>query len=242
MLIIAYDGTNYHGFQVQNKTSLKTIQGTLERTLFILTKEHTNVIGSGRTDAGVHAKRQVVNFNSATRIPTEKLPLALNLLLPADIVVREAYDVSNEFHSRYSAKKKTYCYTFFNDKVMDPCWRNFAYRVPMRLDINEMKKACKEFEGQHDFRAFCASNTTVRSFIKTIDYCSIKTEDKIIIFKVTGNGFLYNMVRIMGGTLLEIGQGKRCAEDILRLLATGDRTKSGLTLPPQGLCLLAVDY
>lgn len=241
-LTLAYDGTNYHGFQVQRGTGLKTIQGTLEKALSILTKEETPVIGSGRTDAGVHARGQVVNFFSNSRIPVERFPLAINSLLPSSIVVREAEEVPADFHARFSAKRKTYCYTLYNDRVMDPFWRYYAYHVPVELDGAEMSKACVLFRGKHDFRGFCASDTTVKNFVRTIYACSLAKEDKLWRFTVTGDGFLYNMVRIIGGTLLEVGQGKHPAEEITALLKKRERKAAGITLPSQGLCLLSVDY
>lgn len=241
-LVLAYDGTKYHGFQIQNRTELKTIQGMLEKALSILTKEEIAVIGSGRTDAGVHARGQVVNFHSKTQIPTERLPMAVNSLLPADIVVLEAQDVPAGFHARFEAIRKTYCYTIYQGRFMDPFWRCYAYHVPQALDMAEMGKACTMFRGSHDFRGFCARGTAVKDFVRTIYNCSLEKEEKLLKFTVTGNGFLYNMVRIMGGTLLEVGKGKYKAEKIVELLKTGDRTLAGMTLPPQGLCLLSVEY
>ena len=241
-LTLAYDGTNYHGFQVQKGTGLKTIQGTLEKALSILTKEEISVIGSGRTDAGVHARGQVVNFFSNSRIPVERFPLAINSLLPASIVVREAEEVAADFHARFSAKRKTYGYTFYNDRVMNPFWRYYAYHMPVELDWTEMSKGCLLFRGKHDFKGFCAGGTAVKDFVRTIYACSLEKEGEILKFTITGDGFLYNMVRIIGGTLLEIGQGKRAAEEITALLKKGERKSAGVTLPPHGLCLLSVDY
>lgn len=241
-LVFAYDGTKYHGFQIQNKTELKTIQGTLERALSILTQEEVAVIGSGRTDAGVHARGQVANFHSNTRIPAERFPMAVNSLLPPDLVVLEAVDVPEEFHARFDAKRKTYCYTIYNGRLMDPFWRYYAYHVPMALDTQEMAKACIMFQGSHDFRGFCARDTAVNDYVRTIYDCSLKLEEKILKLTVTGNGFLYNMVRIMGGTLLDVGKGKYKAEEITTLLEARDRKLTGVTLPPQGLCLLSVEY
>lgn len=241
-LTIAYDGTNYHGFQSQKGSGLKTIQETLEKVLSILTKEQITVTGSGRTDAGVHAKGQVVNFHSKTRIPIERFPLAVNSLLPASIVVKKAEEVSLEFHARFQAKRKTYCYTIYNERVMDPFWRFYAYHVPVKLDVEEMRKACAFFLGSHDFHGFCASDTAVRDFVRTIDTCSIACEGSLVRFTVAGDGFLYNMVRIMAGTLLEVGKKKRRVEEVQQILRVGQRVAAGATLPPQGLCLLSVEY
>lgn len=241
-LTIAYDGTNYHGFQTQKGSGLNTIQETLEKALSILTKEKITVTGSGRTDAGVHARGQVVNFYSNTRIPIERFPLAANSLLPASIVVKDAEDVSPEFHARFQAKRKTYCYTIYNERVMDPFWCYYAYHVPVDLDIDEMGKACTFFMGSHNFRGFCASDTVVKDFVRTIDHCSITREGPLVRFTVAGDGFLYNMVRIMAGTVLEVGKKKRRAEEVREILRQGQRVAAGATLPPQGLCLLSVEY
>jgi len=241
-LTIAYDGTEFHGFQIQTGTGLKTIQGTLEKVLSILTKEQITVIGAGRTDAGVHARGQVVNFFSNTRIPVERFPVAVNSLLPASIVVREAEEVGPDFHARFQAIRKTYCYTIFNEQIMDPFWRFYAYHVPVPLDIAAMEKACAFFLGRHDFRGFCASDTAVKDFVRTIEACSLKQDGPLIRLTVTGDGFLYNMVRIMAGTVLEVGKKKRGAEEIPELLQEGRRAAAGATLPPWGLCLLSVEY
>ncbi|MFZ5754000.1 MAG: tRNA pseudouridine(38-40) synthase TruA, partial [Bacillota bacterium] len=206
-LVLAYDGTNYHGFQKQNNTRLKTIQGTLEDALRVLTKEEVKVIGSGRTDAGVHAQGQVVNFLSHTTIPPERFPLALNSVLPSDIVVWEAEDVPQEFHARFDAVKKTYRYTIYNDRHLSPFWRYFAYHVPVPLDIERMSVAAREFQGTHDFRGFCAKDTAVKDFVRTIYTCQVEKEGPLVTITVTGDGFLYNMVRIMTGTLIEVGLG-----------------------------------
>jgi len=241
-LTIAYDGTGYHGFQAQKGTGLPTIQEALERVLGILTKEQVTVIGSGRTDTGVHAWGQVVNFHSKTRIPAERLPLAANSLLPPSIVVRKAEDVPPDFHARFDAVSKTYCYTIYNDRIMLPFWRNYAYHVPVALDTVQMKKACAYLEGRHDFSAFCASGTAVKNYVRTIEYFRITQEGCLLKFAVTGDGFLYNMVRIMVGTVLDVGKNKLSPEDIPEILKAQNRVAAGTTLPPQGLCLMNVEY
>jgi len=241
-LVLTYDGTKYHGFQIQRGTGLPTIQGTLEKALSILTQEKISVIGAGRTDAGVHAQGQVVNFHSNTTVPTERFPLAINSLLPEDIAVLKAEEVTTDFHACFSAQRKTYCYTFYQAKIRDPFWRYYSYHVPVTLNVAEMQQACPEFIGEHDFSAFCASGSSVKDFTRTIYSCSIEKEEKIVRFIVSGNGFLYNMVRIMAGTLLEVGQGKRQAEDVSVLLQSGQRKLAGITLQPQGLSLLLVGY
>lgn len=241
-MVLAYDGTRYHGFQVQNRTGLKTIQEELEKALYMLTGEKTSIYGSGRTDAGVHAKGQVVNFFSSSSIPPERFPLALNSLLPRDIVVWQAADVPPDFHARYSAKKKTYCYTIYNDRHMSPFWRLYAYHVPVQLDVERMRHGAKEFLGEHDFSAFCAKDTTAKDFVRNVYECQIEKEGPLLRIVVAGDGFLYNMVRIMAGTLLELGEHKRLAEEIPDLFKKKERRLSGRTLPPQGLCLCSVEY
>ncbi len=241
-LVLAYDGTNYHGFQKQNNTRLKTIQGTLEEALRVLTKEEVKVIGSGRTDAGVHAQGQVVNFQSQTTIPSERFPLALNSVLPPDIVVWEAEDVPQEFHARFDAVKKTYRYTIYNDRHLSPFWRHFAYHVPVPLDIEQMSAGARQFIGTHDFRSFCAKDTAVKDFVRNIYACEVAKQGPLVTFTVTGDGFLYNMVRIMTGTLIEVGLGKRLPQEIPALLAAKERKLAGATVPPQGLCLWSVEY
>lgn len=241
-MTLSYDGTNYHGFQVQNRTGLKTIQGTLEKALSLLTKEEISVIGSGRTDAGVHARGQVINFTSQSRIPAERFPLAVNSVLPADIVVWEARDVEPAFHARFQAIRKTYQYKIYNESYFSPFWRHYAYHVPVSLDLEGMAHGAASFLGTHDFRGFCAKDTAVQNFVRTIYSFTIEKEGPIIKFSVTGDGFLYNMVRIMVGTLLEIGLRKRNPQEIPSLLAAGDRRLAGTTIPPQGLYLISVEY
>lgn len=241
-MTLSYDGTAYHGFQVQNRTGLATIQGELEEALKVLTGEKTAVYGSGRTDAGVHARAQVINFFSNTRIPAERFPLAVNSVLPHDIVVMEALDVPPDFHARFCAKRKTYCYIIYNDRHHSPFWRNYSYHVPVDLDIKKMSEGAAHFLGAHDFSAFCAKNTSVEDFVRNVYECRVEKKGPLLCLTVTGDGFLYNMVRIMTGTLLEIGENKRSPDDIPRLLLTGDRTQAGRTVPPHGLCLWSVEY
>lgn len=241
-MTIAYDGTRYHGFQKQKGTGLKTIQETLEKALSTITNENILVNGSGRTDAGVHAKGQVVNFKSNTKIPQEKLPLAVNSVLPGDIVVKEAVDVSPDFHARFNAKRKTYRYNIYNDRHMSPFWRYYAYHVPIILDVEKMNLGCERFIGEHDFTGFCAKDTSVRDYVRTIYNCNIQRSGPLLILTVEGNGFLYNMVRIITGTLLDIGKNKGKPEDITFLLHKKDRSLSGATAPPHGLYLFSVNY
>ena len=241
-MTLSYDGSAYHGFQVQNRTGLATIQGELEQALKTLTGADTAVYGSGRTDAGVHARAQVINFFTAARIPAERFPLAVNSVLPRDIVAWEAADVPPDFHARFSATKKTYRYTIYNDRHHSPFWRHYSYHVPVRLDTEQMAAGASHFPGTHDFSAFCAKNTSVQDYVRTIYECRLERKGPLLCLTVTGDGFLYNMVRIITGTLLEIGENKRSPDDIPQLLCSGDRTQAGRTVPPHGLCLWSVEY
>ncbi|PKM90576.1 MAG: tRNA pseudouridine(38-40) synthase TruA [Firmicutes bacterium HGW-Firmicutes-12] len=241
-MTLSYDGTQYHGFQVQKGTRLKTVQGELEKALRILAGEKITIYGSGRTDAGVHALGQVINFNTISRIPEGKFAFAMNSVLPRDIVVWQAEDVSTEFHARYSAKKKTYCYTVYNDRHFSPFWRQYAFHIPIELDFESLSQGAKRFHGEHDFSTFCSNNTSIKGYVRTIYDFSVEKEGPLLKFTVTGSGFLFNMVRIMTGTLLEIGEKKKAPEDIVAILAAKDRRAAGMTLPPQGLCLHSVEY
>ena len=241
-MTLAYDGTQYHGFQKQQGSGLKTIQETLEQALFVLTQETIVVHGSGRTDAGVHAEGQVISFQSQIRVPAQRLPLAINSVLPRDIRVLECVDVEQDFHARFTAKRKTYCYKLYNERHMSPFWRYYAYHIPVPLDLEKMKQGADYFRGTHDFSGFCAKDTKVRNFVRTIYDCEIDTEGSIVSFRITGDGFLWNMVRIMMGTLLTIGKGKRLPQDIPKLLVAGERKYVGATVPPHGLYLVSVEY
>lgn len=241
-MTVAYDGSSYHGFQKQRGTGLKTIQESLERALSLLTQEEITVHGSGRTDAGVHALGQVISFQCEKNIPAERFPLAVNSILPKDIRVLACEDVDAGFHARFTAKSKTYCYKIYNQRHMSPFWRFYSFHVPISLDVEEMQKAAEIFIGTHDFRGFCNKEAVVKDFTRTIYNSQIKQEGELITYQVTGNGFLWNMVRIMAGTLLEVGTGKRQAKDIEELLQAGERTLSGMTVPPQGLYLVSVTY
>lgn len=241
-LTISYDGTDYYGFQAQKYTD-RTIQGQLELALFKLTKEETNVIGSGRTDAGVHARSQVVNFLTRSRIPEERWVLALNSLLPEDIIVTDARDVAADFHARKSARQKTYRYTINNNRIPDVLQQRYQYHVPLPLDPSRMEQALELLIGEHDFTSFCSAKSTQRSHVRTIFDARLEaTSDGLYHIYVTGNGFLYNMVRIIAGTVIEVGLGKRTVDEFAALLHQKDRKKSGITAPAKGLVLWEVVY
>lgn len=239
-LIIEYDGTNYSGWQKQ--PNQKTIQETIEDSIKKITKEDIDIFGSGRTDRGVHARGQVANFFTSARIPGEKFKDAINSVLPDDIVISHSEEVDGEFHSRYSAKGKEYRYVFYNRRVPSPLLRNYAYHVPQKLHFDLMEKSINDFIGTHDFIAFMASGSSVKDTIRTIHNVHLSKNHEIIELKIGGNGFLYNMVRIIAGTLVDIGIGKIDSSHIPQIIASKDRKNAGHTAPPQGLYLEKVFY
>lgn len=239
-LTIEYDGKCYNGWQRQpNKLN---IQGEIERAIYNITKEEVDLIGSGRTDAGVHALGQVANFKTNSQISIEKLPLAINSQLKNSIVIKEAEEVNERFHSRYNAKRKTYRYIINNSKCGTAIYRNLEYSYPFKLDAEKMKQASKYFEGEHDFKAFKSSGTSSKNSVRTIYKAIVKQEGEKIIIELTGNGFLYNMVRIISGTLLDVGLGKIQPEEIPEMIESKDRQRAGKTLPAHGLYLVEVKY
>ena len=239
-LTIEYDGKCYNGWQKQpNKLN---IQGEIERAIYNITKEEVDLIGSGRTDAGVHALGQVANFKTNSQISIEKIPLAINSQLKNSIVIKEAEEVNERFHSRYNAKHKTYRYIINNSKCGTAIYRNLEYSYPFKLDAEKMKQASKYFEGEHDFKAFKSSGTSSKNSVRTIYKAIVKQEGEKIIIELTGNGFLYNMVRIISGTLLDVGLGKIQAEEIPEIIESKDRQRAGKTLPAHGLYLVEVKY
>ncbi|ABO48804.1 tRNA pseudouridine synthase A [Desulforamulus reducens MI-1] len=242
-LTLAYDGTNYHGFQEQRGTGLATIQEALEKALSTIAQTPIQVIGAGRTDAGVHAQGQVVNFRSEKwPVPAEKAPLALNVLLPGDIKVVKAEEVPMDFHARFSAVAKTYRYSIYHHRVMSPFHRYYCYHEPRRLDVNAMQEGAAYLLGTYDFKSFQAQGTPVKDTIRTIYRADIIEDAPVINLYLRGNGFLYNMVRIITGTLLNIGFGKIKPEDMVKIIESKNRTLAGTTAPPQGLCLMEVEY
>lgn len=239
---ISYDGTGYSGFQRQDNS--KTIQEQLEKAVSTIHREKITVTGAGRTDAGVHAKGQVINYKSNLKIPIERLPYAINSLLPNDIVVYEAEIVPDEFNARRDALKKTYCYYAYISKFIDPFRRNHALHIQSNagLDINEMKKAANYLIGRHDFASFKASGNPMKSTVRHIYNLDITRADSMLKFEVTGNGFLYKMVRIIVGTLLQVGRGKIAAYSIPEIIEKKDRYYAGPTAKAHGLFLEQVYY
>lgn len=239
-LTIEYDGTNYLGWQKQKVGN--TIQGTIEEAIKVLTNEISEVVGSSRTDAGVHAKGFVANFKTNSKIPADKYREAINHKLPSDIVILKSEEVNDEFHSRYNSRGKTYSYSILNREVPCAINRNYLYHVKKKLDIESMRKACKYFIGTHDFTAFKTSGSSVKTTVRTIFDLYIEEKDDIIKIYVTGDGFLYNMVRIIVGTLIMVGFNKIEPEEIKNIIADKEREKAGICVPAIGLSLEKVYY
>lgn len=242
MMVVEYDGTNYHGFQKQAGSGLATIQETLEEALQKLTGENPVVIGSGRTDAGVHALGQVINFNTGASIPVDRFPYALNTLLPPDIVTREAREVPADFHAQFRARSKVYRYTIYNARTPTALYRQYSLYVPVKLNVAAMQSAAGVLMGEHDFAAFRAAGSSAKTTVRHVTGLKVEDNDPFIYITVEANGFLYNMVRIITGTLIYVGKGKLTPEEVRMALSSGDRTKTGPTVPPRGLCMLEVKY
>lgn len=240
-LVIEYDGKDFNGWQKQ-PTKLN-IQGEIERAIMDITKEENiELNASGRTDAGVHALGQVANFKTNSSMPVEKFPIAINNKVKKSIVIKSAEEVPERFHSRYNCKQKTYRYVINNSEYGSAIYRNQECHIPQRLNVDEMKKAVKYFEGEHDFKGFKASGTSSKNSVRKIYKTKIDVDGDRIFIELTGSGFLYNMVRIISGTLVDVGLGKIKSEEIPEIILSGDRTRAGKTLPPQGLFLVKVDY
>lgn len=239
-LIIEYDGKSFNGWQKQ-PTKLN-IQGEIEKAIGEITGEEINLIASGRTDAGVHSLGQTANFKTESNIPIEKFPIAINSKLKKSIVIKSAEEVDERFHSRYSVKSKRYRYTINNSQYGSAIYRDMEYHFPIKLDVEKMKDAAKYFEGEHDFKGFKASGTSSKSSVRKIFKVEVIEDGDRIYIELTGNGFLYNMVRIISGTLLDVGQSKIKPEDIPDIILSKDRMRAGKTLPAHGLCLMEVTY
>ena len=240
LLTISYDGTNYSGWQKQKNAV--TVQGEFDKACSTLFKTDVESIGASRTDAGVHALGQRAVIDVDTSIPAEKIPLALNPLLPDDIVVTHAEEVGADFNPRFKALKKTYEYSIYNAPFRNPIYRNYSEYVRYELDLDSMRTACEAFVGEHDFRAFCASGNSSKTTVRTIYSLDIEKDGDFIKIRVTGNGFLYNMVRIIAGTLIYVGEGRIAPDDLPEIIASGDRRKAGKTAGPSGLVLVKIMY
>ena len=239
--IISYDGTAFAGYQVQPEK--RTVQRELEAALEKMHKgEKVKVTASGRTDAGVHAKGQVIHFTSSLVLPAENWRKALNALLPSDIVVLDVKQVSEAFHARFDPVGKEYRYRITRETLRNPFIRNYAYHYPYALNLDAIREAISYLEGTHDFTSFCASNTNVVDKVRTIHKIELNEEGDSLTFRFVGTGFLYNMVRILVGTLLEVGSGKRRPLEMEEILVKQDRQFAGKTAPAQGLYLWEVFY
>ncbi len=240
-LIVAYDGTNYSGWQLQENAV--TIEEKLNEAIKDLTGEEIEVTGASRTDAGVHSLGNVCVFDTESPIPGEKFSYALNARLPKDIVVQNSCEVSDEFHPRFCDSRKTYEYRILNRKFPDPTRRNDTYFYHYALDVEAMQKAAAFLVGEHDFKSFASVHMQAKTSVRTIYSCTVRRDESDVIrIRITGNGFLYNMVRIIAGTLIEVGAGKREAASIKEMLLAVDRQTAGPTAPACGLTMIGIEY
>ena len=240
-MIIQYDGSNFKGFQ-RLKDNDNTIQGKIEDVLSKLTEEKIEIIASGRTDMGVHALGQVANFKTNSTISIEKMQKYLYKYLPESIVVTKMEEVDERFHSRYNAKSKIYMYRIDNHSYHNPFNRKYTYHLDKKLDLDKMKEASEYLLGEHDFSSFASSRSKKKSHVRTIEYIKIQEKHDLIEIYVKGDGFLYNMVRIIVGTLIDAGLCKIKPEDVKTMLEAKDRKVSSETAPAKGLYLLDVQY
>ena len=239
-LVVAYDGTNYSGWQIQPNGI--TIQGVLNDALTDLLGEKIEIMGASRTDAGVHALGNVAVFDTNTRIPGEKISYALNQRLPEDIRIQLSEEVEPDFHPRYCDSEKTYEYRILNRKFPVPTERLYSYFYHYKLDVDKMREATSYLIGRHDFASFCGSGAQVKTTIRTITSMDVWRDGDMVTIRVSGTGFLYNMVRILAGTLIGVGRGLIDPEEIPAMLEAKDRQAAGMTVPPQGLTLVKIDY
>ena len=239
-LTVEYDGTNYGGWQLQDNAP--TVQGCLEQALFELTGEHTRITGASRTDAGVHAKGQVAHFDTESNIPADRFSYALNTHLPPDIRVQESAEAAQGFHSRFWTSGKRYSYTIFNKKHASALLAHRSWHVYRDLDVDKMQRAANDLVGTHDFAAFCATGGSAKTTVRTLHDVRVERMGDCVIITVEGNAFLYNMVRIIAGTMLDIGMGRKEPSSFRKALETGDRLALGITAPASGLELTRVYY
>lgn len=239
-LTIEYEGTNYHGWQVQENAV--TVQGMMIRAIKGLTGENINLIGCSRTDVGVHAKGQIANFMTNASIPPDRISYALNRLLPADIVVRKSEEVDCDFHARFCSKGKTYRYLIYNSQFPSALLRNRACHVSHGLSLESMAKGASFIKGCHDFSAFRASGSDVKSSVRDVRSLELYREGDLIGMVISGDGFLYNMVRIIAGTLIEVGSGRFQPADVKDIMESRDRRRAGRTASAHGLYLEEIFY
>jgi len=243
LLTVSYDGTNYCGWQDQRngKTVQEVLSKAIEKTLH---SDKFTLLGASRTDAGVHALGQRAHIIShvPVKVPVERMPLVLNTHLPMDIRVTAAAAVADNFHPINETKSKIYRYSICNSRYSNPLLRNFSAFIPIELNVSNMIAASKHFIGEHDFATFCATGSIVKSTVRTVYTLDISKKDELIDITISGNGFLYNMVRIIAGTLTNVGLGRIAPDNIPDIIASRDRIRAGKTMPPQGLTLLEVIY
>lgn len=240
MLLVAYDGTNYCGWQLQK--NVPTIEGELNRALHILTGEEIQVHGASRTDAGVHALGNVAVFDTEMRMPADRFAYALNQRLPEDIRIQSSREVEPDFHPRYQESVKTYEYRILNRKFPLPSYRLNTYFTCYPLDEKKMQRAADDLVGKHDFQSFCAAGAQVSTTVRTIYQAKVIREEELVTIRISGNGFLYNMVRIIAGTLLKVGGGVWEPDIIPGILEARDRQQAGPTAPAKGLTLIKIFY
>ena len=239
-LVVAYDGTNYHGWQVQDNGI--TIEEVLNRTISELVQEDIKVIGASRTDAGVHACGNVAVFDTESRIPGDKFSFALNQRLPEDIRIQESCEVDADLHPRYADTVKTYEYNILNRRFELPSKRLYAAFCYYPMDIERMNQAAAYLVGEHDFKSFCSAGAQVQTTVRTIYAVNVTKDDDMVHIRITGNGFLYNMVRIIAGTLMQVGTGLMEPEQVKEILEARDRSKAGPTAVAKGLTLVEIRY
>lgn len=239
--IVSYDGGNYGGYQLQ--ANCVTVQEVLEEALSKITKQSVRIYASGRTDSGVHAKGQVFHFRTTVNMPEDRWPMAFNTLLPPDISVLKAEYVPDTFHSRFDVVEKTYRYCLFNRRIPDVFLRRYSWHVPYGLDLEKMREGARYLVGVHDFTSFCSIRAEVEDKVREVYEISIEeTEDHVVWLTFRGKGFLYNMVRIMVGTLVNVGSGKTSPEQVKAILEAKNRDRAGRTAPAEGLFLWEVKY
>ncbi|QUI21511.1 tRNA pseudouridine(38-40) synthase TruA [Vallitalea pronyensis] len=239
-LTMAYDGSNYCGWQIQNNAV--TVQQKIQEACHKLFSREIKCVGASRTDTGVHALGQVAVIEVDTTIPDDRIPYALNAYLPNDIVITHAQEVPEDFHPRYQAIDKTYVYKIYNGPFPVPQYTRYAYFYPKSLHVDKMQTGAQYLIGRHDFKAFCSAGSSVKSTVREIYQCDVATYNGCIHITIKGNGFLYNMVRIIVGTLLDIGLGKREPDSMQSIIASLNREQAGVTAPAKGLTLAAIQY
>lgn len=239
-LTLMYDGTAYHGWQRQQNGI--TVQEVMENKVSEMLGEETAIVGCSRTDAGVHAKMYVCSFSGETTIPAEKIPFVLNTALPPDIRAVRCEAASDEFNARFDTVKKTYKYRILNTVHGDPFLRNYTWHYPIALDYGAMCRACEIIRGKKDFRCFMAAGSKVQNTVRNLSELTVEREGDLITITAAADGFLYNMVRIIAGTLVYIGNGKLRVDELKELMESGDRRRLGITAPPEGLSLVKVEY